>query len=106
MGGTKGGEAVSSAAGKSLCDVWCGLVCGYHIGRRLSRTGLFYGCPLLRTRIFPFLLRLARSDDCVDVDVGSARAARLEREGGARKGEGGPGRLQQGRKAHRLDLIV
>jgi len=53
-----------------------------------------------------FLSRLARSDDCVDVDVGSARAARLEREGGARKGEGGPGRLQQGRKAHRLDLIV
>ena len=35
----------------------------------------------------------------------SARAARQEREGGAGKGEGGPRRRLQGRKAHRLDLI-
>ena len=112
MGGTKGCEAVSSVAGISLCDapLWCGLVCDYRMGRRLSRTRLFYGCPLLRSRIFPFFGDVWQ----VTFDYGrrrrrGARAARLE-------GEGGPGRKAHdyqgarpatttGRKARRLDLI-
>ena len=107
MRGTKGGEAESSAAGISLCDapLWCGLVCGYRMGRRLSRTRLFYGCPLLRSRIFPFFVTF-------DYGRRRRRRARAARE----EGEDGPGRKAHdyqgarpatttGRKARRLALI-
>jgi len=89
MGGTKGGEAVSSAAGISLCGdpLWCGLVCGYRMGRRLSRTRLFYGCPLLRSRIFPFFVTFGTFGRL-------RRRRRRKREGGA---TGARGRREEGR---------
>ena len=106
MRGTKGGEAVSSAAGISLCDapLWCGLVCDYRMRRRLSRTRLFYGCPLLRSRIFPFFLYVChhrqRRRRARGRRVWSARAAR----GRARAAQGARPTTTTGRKAHRLDL--
>ena len=105
MGGTKGGEAVSSAAGTSLCDapLWCAATVYFDVYHALAYStdvhsyGPVFSHFLVTFGTFGRQRRRRRR---------SARAARKEREGGAGKGEGGPRLRLQGRKAHRLDLIV